>query len=29
METKFTPIYYTNTSLDNETIKININYIIK
>lgn len=29
METTITPIYYTNTSLDNERIKININYIIK
>jgi hypothetical protein len=29
MKTIITPIYYTNTSLDNETIKININYIIK
>jgi len=29
MQTTITPIYYTNTSLDSETIKININYIIK
>ena len=29
METTTTPIYYTNTTWDNETIKININYIIK
>jgi hypothetical protein len=29
METTSTPIYYTNTTWDNETIKININYIIK
>jgi len=29
METTTTPIWYTNTSLDNSTIKINVNYIIK
>ena len=29
METTITPIWYTNTSWDNTTIKININYIIK
>jgi len=29
METTSTTIYYTNTTWDNETIKININYIIK
>jgi hypothetical protein len=29
METTITPIWYTNTSWDNSTIKININYIIK
>ena len=29
METIITPVWYTNTTWDNETIKININYIIK
>jgi hypothetical protein len=29
METTITPIYYTNTTWDNETIKINIKYITK
>jgi hypothetical protein len=29
MEMTTTPIWYTNTSWDNTTIKININYIIK
>ena len=29
METTITPIWWTNTSWDNSTIKININYIIK
>ena len=29
MKTKTTPIWYTNTSWDNSTIKINVNYIIK
>jgi hypothetical protein len=29
METTFTPVYYTNTSLDSKKNKININYIIK
>jgi hypothetical protein len=29
MESTITPIWYTNTSWDNTTIKININYIIK
>jgi len=29
METTTTPIWYTNTSWDNSTIKINVNYIIK
>lgn len=29
MEMTTTPIWYTNTSWDNLTIKININYIIK
>ncbi len=29
METTITPFWYTNTTWDNATIKININYIIK
>lgn len=29
MENIITPIWYTNTTWDNSTIKININYIIK
>jgi hypothetical protein len=29
MENIITPIWYTNTSWDHLTIKININYIIK
>ena len=29
MEPTITPIWYTNTSWDTETIKINVNYIIK
>ena len=29
MEMTIIPIWYTNTSWDNETIKINVNYIIK
>jgi hypothetical protein len=29
MKNKITPIWYTNTSLDYPTIKINVNYIIK
>ena len=29
MESTITPIWYTNTSWDNETIKINVKYIIK
>ena len=29
MEMTTKPIWYTNTSWDNSTIKININYIIK
>ena len=29
MEITITPIWYTNTSWDTETIKINVNYIIK
>jgi hypothetical protein len=29
MEKTITPIWYTNTSWDNSTIKINVNYIIK
>jgi len=29
METTTTPIWYANTSWDNSTIKINVNYIIK
>jgi len=29
METTITPVWYINTSWDNSTIKININYIIK
>ena len=29
METTITPIWWTNTSWDNSTIKINVNYIIK
>jgi len=29
MEMIITPIWYTNTSWDTETIKINVNYIIK
>ena len=29
METTITPIWYTNTSWDDSTIKINVNYIIK
>ena len=28
METTITPIWWTNTSWDNPTIKINVNYII-
>jgi len=28
METTITPIWWTNTSWDNSTIKINVNYII-
>jgi hypothetical protein len=29
MEPTITPVWYTNTSWDTETIKINVNYIIK
>ena len=29
MESTIKPIWYTNTSWDNGTIKINVNYIIK
>ena len=29
MESTITPIWYTNTSWDTETIKINVIYIIK
>ena len=29
MKTIVTPVWFTNTSWDNTTIKININYIIK
>lgn len=29
MEMTITPIWYTNTSWDDETIKINVKYIIK
>ena len=29
MEATITPVWVTTTSWDNETIKININYIIK
>jgi len=29
METTITPVWYTNTTWDEPTIKINVNYIIK
>ncbi len=29
MEMTITPVWYTNTSWDTETIKINVKYIIK